>query len=273
MSLRAYAVALTAVLLVGGLLWLAYGPERDVPRAAHTAAPTSTPVPVIRSTQPPPELLESCADTSDAKRCERGRALLDACEEAGFTGRRCRGSEAVQRDRKAFLTDCRRADVVVRDTRTCARDGESAARAYLYCRFAGGTDRRCERPAVYTVCVRRGGGMLCGDAAPGYDACRARTVEGTEIARHICVEGIEEYAFCRYGWTLTSEGGDICRHATAVYEDCRTRAPVAECEQARHEDAKAQDLRQGRPTGAGPPRRRPASPPAPSRPRPARRPG
>ncbi|MFI9591865.1 hypothetical protein [Nonomuraea sp. NPDC052265] len=238
MTLRAYAVALTAALLAGGLLWLAYGSGRDVPEAAHPVAATRTPVPVPRSTQRPPELLESCADTADARRCERRRAVHDACEESGFTGRRCAGSAAVHRDQEAFLADCRRADAVVRDADTCARAGKSAARAYLSCRFAGGTDRRCERPAVYTACVRRGGGMLCRDAAPGYDACRARTAGGTEIARHICVEGVEEYAYCRYGWSLTAEG-DICRHATAVYEDCRTRAPVAACEKARHEDAKA----------------------------------
>ncbi|NUS03028.1 MAG: hypothetical protein HOV97_10725 [Nonomuraea sp.] len=163
---RAHAVAMVAVLLTGGSLWLAYGPGADVREAAPVPAAAPEPVPAPVSEPRAPESPESCADTSDAARCEKREAVYDGCEAAGFTGRRCLSSAAVHRDQESFLDDCRRADEAVHAESTCARMEDAVGEAYRVCRFAGGTDRRCEAPTVYTACVHRGGGSLCGDAAP-----------------------------------------------------------------------------------------------------------
>lgn len=162
------------------------------------------------------------------------RARYRSCKASGFKGKACKGAAALDRGLKAFLADCRKADVVGRGRKPCVIGAEDVAKTYLNCRFTGKTDRRCESPAVYEACVYRGAGRLCKDAVPVYAGCRSPDASGVVTKRSICVEGNIEYEYCRHAWGVTVSG-DVCVPATAVYQTCRRGSPVPECEARRDE--------------------------------------
>ncbi|WP_431915396.1 hypothetical protein [Nonomuraea jabiensis] len=183
-----------------------------------------------------PELVESCEDAPDTKRCEKEEAKYERCAESGFAGNRCRDSKALDRDQQAFVTDCRRADVAQPLPTPCAKITERVANAYRYCRFVGRSTLWCDRSARYAACIYRGGGKICGDAAPVYRACQTRSVNGAKIPRRFCIEGDIQYQRCRHAYSVGSR--DMCRPATAVYIDCRPGAGVHVCEKVRDDYAK-----------------------------------
>ncbi|MEV4359898.1 hypothetical protein [Nonomuraea sp. NPDC049625] len=206
-------------------------PERE---SRTTAAPV---VASARETKDP-ELVKSCEDAPDEKRCEKEEATYERCAASGFAGRRCRDSDALHRDQQAFLADCSRADVIRPLPHTCAEGAEPVGEAYRYCRFLGRSALRCDRSARYAACLYRGGGKICADAAPVYRACQTRSVAGAKIARRFCIEGDIQYQRCRHAHSIGS-GSDMCRPVTAAYIDCRPAAEVEACEKARDDYAKA----------------------------------
>nr|WP_311131992.1 hypothetical protein [Nonomuraea gerenzanensis] len=165
------------------------------------------------------------------------RARYRSCKASGFKEKDCAGAAALDRDVKAFLADCRKADAVGRGRKPCVTGAAAVAKTYLDCRLAGRTDRQCESPAVREACVYRGAGLICRDAVPVYADCRSPDAGGVVTKRSICVEGNIEYEYCRYAWGVTVSG-DVCVPATAVYQTCRRRAPVDECEARRDEYAR-----------------------------------
>ncbi|MFB9628137.1 hypothetical protein [Nonomuraea helvata] len=165
------------------------------------------------------------------------RAGYRSCKSSGFKGKACKGAAGLDRDLKAFLADCRKADVAGRGRKPCVTGADDVAKTYLNCRFTGKTDRQCESPAVYEACVYRGAGLLCKDAVPIYADCRGPDANGVVTKRRICVEGNIEYEYCRYAWGVTVSG-DVCVPATAVYQACRRGSPVLECEARRDEYAR-----------------------------------
>ncbi|MFG6191808.1 hypothetical protein [Nonomuraea sp. JJY05] len=184
-----------------------------------------------------PEQVMSCEDAPDEKSCEREETKYERCAASGFAGGRCRGSRALDGDQRAFVADCRRAGVAGWPD-PCAKSAEPVGDAYRYCRFLGRSKLRCDRSAMYTACIYRGGGHICSDAAPVYRACQGRSVNGTKIARRFCIEGDVQYRNCRHAYSIGSTS-DLCRPATAVYTDCRPGAEVHVCEKARDDYAKA----------------------------------
>ncbi|WP_433362732.1 hypothetical protein [Streptosporangium sp. CA-115845] len=165
------------------------------------------------------------------------RARYRSCKASGFKGKACESAVALERDLKAFLADCRKADAVGRDRSPCVTGADDVAKTYLNCRFTGKTDRQCESPAVHEACVYRGAGLLCKDAVPVYADCRSPDANGVVTERSICVEGNIEYEYCRYAWGVTVSG-DVCVPATAIYQTCRRGSPVPECEARRDEYAR-----------------------------------
>lgn len=162
---------------------------------------------------------------SHRKPCETPAAEHDVC--ASGKPRRF--------EREAFMADCVAADVVGLWPNTCAEAAEPVAETYSTCRSARKTLLQCENSAVYTACVYRGGGAICGDSEPVYQACRTR--DGTDIPRSVCIEGTIEYRKCRHGWGVTVSG-DVCVPATAAYENCRTHSSVTACQHVRDEYAR-----------------------------------
>jgi hypothetical protein len=233
---RVYGVLAVIALLCGGSVYLALGHGEAPQKGGSPAVVARVGGSVAKAKAP--DLLESCQDTPDTKKCEREQARYEACEASGFDGGRCRSSRAIHRDQQAFVADCRRADPVGVWPDTCDKSAERVGEAYAYCRFLGRPNLPCESSAMYAACVYQGGGHLCADADPVYGACRLRSVDGTMIARHVCAEGNIEYRHCRHAWGVTVSG-DVCLPATAVYENCRTRSPIPVCEKAREDDAKA----------------------------------
>ncbi|MEU1392454.1 MULTISPECIES: hypothetical protein [unclassified Nonomuraea] len=70
-----------------------------------------------------------------------------------------------------------------------------------------------------------------------YAACRTPDAQGVVTERSICIEGDNEYEYCRYAWVVTVSG-DVCVPATAVYRTCRRRSTVIECEARKDEHAR-----------------------------------
>ncbi|TYB56043.1 hypothetical protein FXF51_45345 [Nonomuraea sp. PA05] len=157
------------------------------------------------------------------------RARHKSCKASGFKGEACEGAAAIDRDVKALLADCRKADTVARGRKPCVTGADAVTKTYLNCRFTGKTDRQCELPAIREACVYRGAGLICTDAVPVYADCRSPDARGVVTKRSICVEGNIAYEYCRYAWGVTVSG-DVCVPATALYQTCRRRSPVDECE-------------------------------------------
>lgn len=174
-------------------------------------------------------LFESCEDAPDGKWCKKWDDY-EACRRSGFENRGCDSYVGLDGERRSFIADCRQADVVVLGGNTCDEAAVSVAVEYVNCRLAGRRTLYCETLAVYRACTYRGGGdLICADVSPVYEACRARYLEGKRIPLNICIEGSSKYEMCRNGWGVTVNG-DVCLAATAVYENCRVRSAISECE-------------------------------------------
>lgn len=233
---RIYGV-LAVVAVAAASVYLSHGtgevsPEPE-PRTAVAPVTTSAPETTAPETMDS-ELVESCEDAPDEKSCAKEEATYERCAASGFAGGRCRGSKALDRDQRAFVADCDRAEVT---PSPCPKITEFVANAYRYCRFLGRSTLRCDRAARYAACIQRGGGLICTLAAPVYRACQTRSVNGTKIPRRFCLEGDVQYQRCRHAYSLGS-GRDMCRPATAVYIDCRPGAGVQVCEQAQDDYAR-----------------------------------
>ncbi|MEU4515431.1 hypothetical protein AB0G05_38550 [Nonomuraea wenchangensis] len=159
----------------------------------------------------------------------------DPCETAEGEHEGCAKGKPRRHEREDFMADCVAADAVGLWPNTCAEAAEPVAEKFSACRSARKTLLRCENAAVYEACVHRGGGAICGDAEPVYQACRTRGA--TDIARRFCVEGTIEYQHCRHAFGVTVSG-DVCVPATAAYEDCRARSSVRACRGVRDEYAR-----------------------------------
>ncbi|MEV6040537.1 hypothetical protein AB0L65_56175 [Nonomuraea sp. NPDC052116] len=164
-----------------------------------------------------------------------GESSRKPCEAPADEHEVCANAKPRRHEREAFIADCVAADVVGLWPNTCAEAAERVAETFSTCRSAGKTLLQCENVAVHEACVYRGGGAICGDSEPVYQACRTRG--DTDIARSFCMEGNIEYRKCRHAWGVTVSG-DVCVAATAAYEDCRTRSPIHECQGVRDKYAR-----------------------------------
>ncbi|MFF0775115.1 hypothetical protein ACFYUK_39950 [Nonomuraea wenchangensis] len=147
----------------------------------------------------------------------------------------CANGKPRRHEREDFMADCVAADAVGLWPNTCAEAAEPVAEKFSTCRSARKTLLGCENAAVYEACVHRGGGAICGDSKPVYQACRTRGA--TDIARRFCIEGTIEYQKCRHAFGVTVSG-DVCVPATAAYETCRARSSIRACQDVRDEYAR-----------------------------------
>ncbi|MDP4512069.1 hypothetical protein [Nonomuraea turcica] len=147
----------------------------------------------------------------------------------------CANGKPRRHEREDFMADCVAADAVGLWPNTCAEAAEPVAEKFSTCRSARKTLLECENAAVHEACFYRGGGAICGDSEPVYQACRTRGA--TDIARSFCIEGTIEYQKCRHAFGVTVSG-DVCVPATAAYENCRAHSSIHACQGVRDEYAR-----------------------------------
>lgn len=232
-------IALSAV----GAIYVTYatggsaakGGSHVTPETAHASRLSRSAHPdVVRPPRIAARDVKPCKKGSSATRCIR-RAAYRRCAKGSFEGKGCASHRALRRQARSLLADCREGYVIWEEADMCGEAKDVVVNRYLDCRFAGAKEPECEASAVYGACTYRGGGSLqCADALGVYARCRA--LDG--VPRYVCVEGDIEYERCRNAWSVTVDG-DVCVGATQVYEECRPRFQVRECEGRRDEYAQS----------------------------------